>query len=153
MSLTDTMRLTTLSVAQKSIGYHFQDPALLAQALTNRSYPNSQSNERLEFLGDKILNAVVAAHVYRLLPSADEGALVAAHAKLVCNANLRVISCRLNLHNYTLYGRSAKCFTREALLKSYADTLEAVIGAIYLDAGIEQASRFIMKHICGSKSA
>ena len=118
------------------IGHAFADPALLAQALTHRSAAPVH-NERLEFLGDGVVNLVAAEALFQRWPKADEGVLTRARAELVREASLAAIARRLELgERLTLGPGELKSggFRRDSIL---ADALEAVVAAIYLDAGYE----------------
>jgi ribonuclease-3 len=121
---------------QRRLGYRFRDPALLAQALTHRS-ATADHNERLEFLGDGLINFVVAEALYRARPQAEEGDLSRLRASLVCEESLARLAAGLELGDVlTLGGGALKSggFRRAPIL---ADTLEAVLGAVYLDGGFD----------------
>jgi ribonuclease-3 len=116
------------------IGHAFQDPGLLQQALTHRS-AGTPNNERLEFLGDSIVNMMVAQALYLRWPKADEGALTRARAELVREGALAVIARTLELGERLILGpgeMKSGGHRRDSIL---ADALEAVVAAIYLDAG------------------
>ena len=116
------------------IGHAFADPALLAQALTHRS-AGTPHNERLEFLGDGVVNLIAAEALFLRWPRADEGVLTRARAELVREASLATIARHLALgERLTLGPGELKSggFRRDSIL---ADALEAVVAAIYLDAG------------------
>jgi len=122
--------------------YTFRDPALLARALTHRSKAPDH-NERLEFLGDSVLNLVVSTELYNRFPELDEGELTRLRATLVRKPTLAAHARVLDLGQYIeLGGGELKSggYDRDSIL---ADTLEAVLGAIYQDGGLEQASRVI----------
>jgi ribonuclease-3 len=125
------------------IGHPFADPALLAQALTHRS-AGSPHNERLEFLGDGVVNLIAAEALYARWPGADEGVLTRARAELVREAALAVIARGLELgERLTLGPGELKSggFRRDSIL---ADALEAVVAAIYLDAGYEACRAVVL---------
>jgi len=118
------------------IGHAFSDPALLKQALTHRS-AGAPHNERLEFLGDSIVNMMAAEALYRRWPKADEGAMTRARAELVREGALAVIGRTLELGERLTLGpgeMKSGGHRRDSIL---ADAVEAVVGAIYLDAGFE----------------
>ena len=118
------------------IGHAFADPALLAQALTHRS-AGAPHNERLEFLGDGVVNLLVAEALYLRWPKADEGALTRARAELVREAALAAIGRQLELGERLTLGpgeMKSGGHRRDSIL---ADAVEAVVAAIYLDAGFE----------------
>ncbi|MEI2454648.1 ribonuclease III [Lysobacter firmicutimachus] len=118
------------------IGHRFADPALLQQALTHRS-AGAPHNERLEFLGDALVNLIVAEALYQRWPQADEGALTRARAELVRESALAPIARALELGARLTLGpgeMKSGGHRRDSIL---ADALEAVVAAIYLDAGFE----------------
>lgn len=127
---------------QKRLGHQFNDVALLQQALTHRSHSVSH-NERLEFLGDSILNCVVASILFDTFESIDEGDLSRVRANLVKQQSLFEIAQKMELSQFLRLGEGelkSGGFRRPSIL---ADTLEALFGAIYLDAGFEAARRVI----------
>jgi ribonuclease-3 len=127
-----------LSLLQSRLGYTFQDAGLLQQALTHRSH-SSLHNERLEFLGDSILNCVVASVLYERFASIDEGDLSRLRANLVKQQSLYEIAQKLELSQFLRLGEGelkSGGFRRPSIL---ADTLEALLGAIFLDAGFNAA--------------
>jgi ribonuclease-3 len=127
---------------EKALGYQFSQPELLRQALTHRSH-SSPHNERLEFLGDSVLSCVVATLLYRQFGKLKEGELSRLRASLVRQESLADIALELALGDYLLLGEGelkSGGFRRPSIL---ADTLEAVFGAIYLEAGFETAQRII----------
>jgi ribonuclease-3 len=118
------------------IRHPFSDPALLQRALTHRS-AGSHNNERLEFLGDALVNLIVAEALYQRWPRADEGDLTRTRAALVCEATLAGLARELQLGDRLELGPGelkSGGFRRDSIL---ADAFEAVIAAIYLDAGFE----------------
>jgi ribonuclease III len=120
----------------KILGHHFQDPKLLRAAITHRS-SGGEHNERLEFLGDSILNFVIAAELYARFPTAREGDLTRLRSGLVRGLTLAEIARELKLGEYLSLGvgeRRTGGFQRDSIL---ADALEALIGALYLDANLE----------------
>ncbi|TWH03966.1 ribonuclease III family protein [Pseudoxanthomonas taiwanensis] len=125
------------------IGHAFADPSLLQQALTHRS-AGSPHNERLEFLGDAVVNLIAAEALYQRWPKADEGVLTRARAELVREASLAVIARQLELgERLTLGPGELKSggFRRDSIL---ADAVEAVVAAIYLDAGYEACRAVVL---------
>ena len=118
------------------IGHPFRDPGLLRQALTHRS-AGAPHNERLEFLGDSIVNLLVAEALFARWPKADEGALTRARASLVCESALAAMARALELGERLTLGpgeMKSGGHRRDSIL---ADAFEAVVAAIYLDAGFE----------------
>jgi len=127
---------------EKSLGYHFSQPELLRQALTHRSH-SSPHNERLEFLGDSVLNFTVAALLFQRFPSLREGELSRMRANLVRQESLAEIAIDLRLGDCLLLGEGelkSAGFRRPSIL---ADALEAIFGAIYIDAGFDAAQKTI----------
>lgn len=125
------------------LGRDFFRPDLLQQALTHRSF-GSPNNERLEFLGDSILNCVIAARLYLLYPRLPEGDLSRMRAALVKEQTLAEIAGRLKLGDYLMLGEGelkSGGFRRPSIL---ADALEAIIGAAYLDDGFATAEKVIL---------
>ena len=117
-------------------GHRFTDPALLAQALTHRS-AGSPHNERLEFLGDSLVNQFIAETLYRHWPKADEGALTRARAELVRESALAAIAKTLAIGDQLVLGpgeMKSGGRHRDSIL---ADTVEALVAAIYLDSGFD----------------
>jgi ribonuclease III len=131
----------TIHALQDHIHYKFGQVKLLVQALTHSSYANERtrmgSNERLEFLGDAVLDLYVSLELYASFPEADEGQLTRLRAKLVSEPTLAGIARELGLNEYLLLGRGEETQggrERDSLL---ADALEALIAAVYLDGGFE----------------
>lgn len=123
---------------QKNLGYRFDDREYLFQALTHRS-ANAKNNERLEFLGDSILNFAIGKALFEKFPKADEGELSRMRATLVKEHTLAVLARRFHLGEYMKLGAGelkSGGYRRESIL---SDCVEAIIAAIYLDAGMEKA--------------
>jgi len=127
---------------QSTLSYRFNDSALLAQALTHRSAPGS-SNERLEFLGDAVLDVVVSDVLFRSFPHADEGDLSRLRAHLVKDSSLAELARSSGLGDYLALGSGEKKSGGHRRQSILADALEALFGAVYLDAGFEAATRVI----------
>ena len=131
-------------VLRAKLGYLFDDPALLRQALTHRSH-SAPHNERLEFLGDGVLNCVIASILYERFPRLPEGHLSRLRANLVNQETLSRLATELDLgHELRLGEGELKSggFRRPSIL---ADALEAVMGAIFLDGGFERAAQAIRR--------
>ena len=125
------------------IGHPFRDPGLLAQALTHRS-AGAPHNERLEFLGDSLVNLIIAEALYQRWPQVDEGALTRARAELVRESGLAPIARELDLGARLTLGpgeMKSGGHRRESIL---ADALEALVAAIYLDAGFEACRAVVL---------
>lgn len=132
------------SLLQTRLGYQFQKPELLMQALTHRSH-GKRNNERLEFLGDSVLNCVVAEILFEKFGDLDEGDLSRVRANLVKQQALYEIAQGLSLSDYLRLGEGelkSGGFRRPSIL---ADTLEAIVAAIFLEAGFEQARKVLRK--------
>ena len=142
-------RMTTL---EEKLGYTFQNPALLENALTHSSCANEsrgklQSNERLEFLGDSILGMVVADHLYRNHPDLPEGELTRTRAALVCEESLVEVAAELRLGEYLRLGKGEEAGGGRHRPSIQADAVEAVLAAVYLDGGIGSARKIIQRYI------
>ncbi|CAA0088020.1 Ribonuclease 3 [Halioglobus japonicus] len=128
---------------QKALGYEFDDLELLQLALTHRS-AGSQNNERLEFLGDSILNHIVAESLYSRFPAASEGEMSRMRASVVKGETLAEVALELKLGGYLVLGtgeRKSGGHRRNSIL---ADALEAITGAILLDSDVEQCRRTVL---------
>lgn len=128
------------------IPYTFKDPELLALALSHRSV-GRLNNERLEFLGDSILNFVVSARLFDIKTDNNEGGLSRLRARVVRGDTLAKLAAQLNLGDYVKLGEGESKsggYKRNSIL---ADVLEAVFGAIYLDGGFEPCER-VIRHVC-----
>lgn len=132
-----------LSCLERKLGYHFKDQDLMILALTHRSFAG-RNNERLEFLGDAILNFVAGEALFERFPQAREGQLSRLRARLVKGETLAVLARGFELGEYLRLGSGelkSGGFRRESIL---ADALEALIGAIYLDAGMDAARERVL---------
>ena len=132
----------TSEALEHAIGYRFARRELLAQALTHRSH-STPHNERLEFLGDSVLNCCMAALLYRSFPALREGELSRLRASLVKQDALAEVAMNLNLGGYVRFGEGELKSGGERRPSTLADTLEAVFGAVYLDAGFDAAAKVI----------
>src|SRR5712691_891547 len=124
------------------LGYAFAKPELLRQALTHRSY-GVPHNERMEYLGDSILNCIIAHALFQRFPNLSEGELSRLRANLVNQQTLFELAQRLNLGEHVLLGEGelkSNGFRRPSIL---ADALEAVIAAVFLDGGFERTEQAI----------
>ena len=127
----------------KRLGYQFLQPQLLQRALTHRSY-SAAHNERLEFLGDSVLNCIIAKYLYDTYPDLPEGDLSRLRSNLVNQQTLAVLAQQLNLGEQLLLGegeRKSAGFRRPSIL---ADGLEAIFGAVLLDAGFCAAEKVVL---------
>ena len=135
---------------EESIGYTFQDKNLLKKALTHTSYAYEnkvESNEKLEFLGDSILEFISSKYLYKNYPKLREGEMTKVRATVVCEKSLYKIAQMHNFSDFLYLGRSEKKTGGEKRPAILADSVEAVIAAIYLDGGIEEAEKFIIDNL------
>lgn len=136
---------------EHSIGVTFRDKALLRQAFTHRSYLNEHRelrlahNERLEFLGDAVLELIVTHALYQMYPKEDEGQLTAYRSALVNTITLSETSAELGVDEFLLLSRGEAKDTGRARQYIHANTYEAIVGAIYLDQGYDAAREFVTK--------
>jgi ribonuclease-3 len=133
------------------IDYPFKDRKLLALAFTHRSFCNEnketdQHNERLEFLGDSILNLLIAEYLYRYLPKTPEGDLSYLRSRLVEATSCVTYIQKLELGDYILMGKGERMNDGRGRETILADLFEALIGAIYLDSGLQATKRFLFKN-------
>jgi ribonuclease-3 len=138
-----------LEEVQHRLGYRFQRPALLLQALTHTSYLNESGqvgeadNERMEFLGDAVLNLVTSEYLLTAFPDAAEGELSKLRARLVSEETLAGVARRLRLGEALRLGKGETLTQGSHKPSILADALEAVLAGIYLDGGFQAAARFI----------
>lgn len=136
-----------------NINYSFKNEKLLLTALTHSSYANENKNEhieyneRLEFLGDAVLGFVVGGYLYKHFPNISEGELSKLRASVVCEAMLSEKSRALNIGDNMRFGHGEEMSGGRQRVSILADAFEAVIGAIYLDGGIEAATAFILEQL------
>lgn len=133
---------------EKIIGYEFRNPSYLDEALTHSSYVNgrSNSNERLEFLGDSVLSVVVSKYLFESL-DVPEGKLTKIRSRLVCEDSLYEFAKRIDLGSNMKLGKGEENTGGRDRRSILADAFEALIASIYLDGGLECAREFIMKFI------
>ena len=144
---------------ENSIGYSFRDPGLLPAALTHSSYANEmkgkipgiKSNERLEFLGDAILEEIVTRYLYATYPDAGEGDLTRLRKSIVCEETLASAARSIELGEYLFLGHGEEMQGSRALDSILADALEALVAAVRLDGGIEQAENLIKRTVLSQK--
>ena len=146
-------RKEALKELQEKIGYQFRDETLLKQALTHSSFANEQkinklgNYERLEFLGDAVLELVTSEFLFNENKDMPEGQLTRLRASMVCEPALAYCARDIQLNTYILLGKGEEATggrTRDSII---SDVMEAVIGAIFLDGGIENAQRFIYRFV------
>ncbi|MCI5872815.1 MAG: ribonuclease III [Roseburia sp.] len=145
--------MSNLTELEEVIGYEFKQKGLLRQALTHSSFANEKhmkklsDNERLEFLGDAVLEVVSSEFLFQHYPKLPEGDLTKLRASIVCEPTLAMCTREIKLGKYLYLGKGENQTggrTRKSIL---SDALEAVIGAIYLDGGFEPAQAFIHRFI------
>lgn len=138
-----------LTRLEQRIGYLFQDKTLFRKALTHSSYVNEhrmdklQCNERLEFLGDAVLEIVSSEYLYGKYPEKPEGELTKIRASIVCEPTLAFCADEIQLGSYLLLGRGEDSTGGRQRHSVVSDAMEALIGAIYLDGGFANAKEFI----------
>lgn len=133
-------------------GYHFKDIELLSKALTHSSYLSQRSkrgvlnNERLEFLGDAFFDAIISEELYKRLEDVEEGTLTKIRSKIVCEQSLASLGMKLGIGKYINMGKGEEKNGGRHRESIIADAVEAVIGAIFLDGGYEEAKKFVLNH-------
>lgn len=138
---------------EKKSGYHFQNPHLLKQAMTHSSYANEHKakgyhdNERLEFLGDAVLEVVSSEFLFRHYPALPEGDLTKLRASIVCEPTLALCARELDLGDFLLLGKGEEHTGGRKRDSIVSDAMEALIGAIYLDGGFASAKEYIHRFI------
>ncbi len=142
-----------LEKLEQKIEYHFQDQTLLQTAVTHTSYANEHRregcahNERLEFLGDAVLEVISSEYLFHKYPKKQEGELSKTRASMVCEPSLAKCARDLELPDFLRLGKGEEQMGGRTKDSITSDATEAVIGAIYLDGGFEKAKEFVMKHI------
>ncbi|MBI3970020.1 MAG: ribonuclease III [Chloroflexi bacterium] len=140
-----------LRLLEEALGHQFRDRSILVQALTHRSFVHEHpeggkhTNERLEFLGDAIFHFVVADEVFNAYPDAPEGTLTALRASLVCTPGLAAIAEDLGLARFVRVSRGEATIDGRGRQSILADALEAVVAAVYRDAGLEAARDLVRR--------
>lgn len=138
---------------EEKIGQQFKDKLLLKQAFVHRSYLNEHRelkidhNERLEFLGDAVLELIVTDFLYRKYPDRPEGELTSYRSALVNSTTLADIGSKIGVNDFLLLSHGEAKDTGRARQYILANTVEAIIGSIYLDGGYEAAQKFVASHI------
>ena len=128
---------------EKIIKYNFKKSSLLEKALTHKSFDNNINNEKLEFLGDRVLGLVISEKLLNKFPDEKEGIIDKKFANLVNKKTCLLIAKKINLKKFILLGSSHKKLERSAD-KISSDCLEAIVGAIYLDGGLKSVEKFIL---------
>ena len=137
------MMVEKIKDLEKIIKYSFKQDNLLIRALTHKSFNNINNNEKLEFLGDRVLGLIISQKLLEKFPEEREGIIDKKFANLVNKKTCVSIATKLNLKNFLLLGASHKNLERSSD-KIVSDCLEAIAGAIYIDGGLKAAQKFIL---------
>lgn len=149
----NTERRKQLQEFTEILGVKFESFFILNIALTHSSYAHqynlkyNEHNERLEFLGDSVLSLIVSEHLYKKYKNKQEGKLSRIRAGVVCESSLADIARKLMINKYIMIGKGEELSGRREKESLLADACEAVIAAIYLDKGLEEARDFVIKHL------
>ena len=138
------------TIIEKNIGYIFKNKKILEQAFTHTSYANInnvQSNEKLEFFGDSILEYITSEYIYNNYQNLKEGEMTKVRATVVCEDSLYEIALKHNFSDFLILGRSEQHTERTKLKAILADSVEATIAAMCIDGGIEIARKFIIENL------
>lgn len=148
----DKRRVLALTELSKKLGITFTNINLLHQALIHTSYANEYKNspfgdnERLEFLGDAILDMIISEYLFRRFPQLPEGELTKARAASVCEQTLAHQAIQMGLGEHLLLGKGEISSGGRERVSILADSFEAVIGAVYLDAGFDAVTAYVLRH-------
>jgi ribonuclease-3 len=151
----ETLPTASLCDLENLLGYHFQNQALLLQALTHRSFVNEhegayfRNNESLEFLGDSVLGFIISSRIFQHYPELTEGELSKIKAYLVSAANLVRLAESIHLGGFIRLSRGEEKTGGRTKRAIMVDAFEAIIGALYLDGGVESASDFVWRQLGG----
>ena len=149
-SINDVIR-ESIRAFEEKIGYEFKDKTYIQTALTHSSFANEHKefnyNERLEFLGDSVLGLVVSDYLFRARNDLPEGKLTRLRANVVCEESLSAVARKINLGDHLFLGKGEKASCGSDRDSILADATEAVIAAIYLDGGFDQAKDFILSNL------
>lgn len=136
---------------EEKIGYEFKNKSYLKTAITHSSYAHEISskdyNEKIEFLGDAVLELVSSEYIYKTYPMLSEGEMTKARAYAVCEESLAEVANRYGFSDFLLVGKCETKIDGKYRTSILADSVEAVIGAIFLDSGIEPVKKFILPNI------
>ncbi len=140
------------STFESQLGHSFHDPSLLQLALTHASFGHEKNqrlphNERLEFLGDAVLQIIISEHLYQRFPNVPEGHLTKVRAHLVSRNSLVALARHLQLGTQLVLGPSEETQGGRERASNLANAFEAILGALYLDGGLDAARRFLLKEI------
>ena len=135
--------IKSLKELEDKINYNFKDKTVLHRALTHKSFNNQENNEKLEFLGDRVLGLIICRILLEKYPDEKEGIIDKKFANLVNKKTCVSIATKMNLKKYLYLGSSHKNLER-SVDKIVSDSLEAIVGSIYLDGGIKSSEKFIL---------
>ena len=135
--------LDKITDLEKIIKYTFKNNSLLLKSLKHKSFDNDNNNEKLEFLGDRVLGLIISQKLLEKFPNEKEGTIDKKFTNLVNKKTCLLIAKKLNLKKFIFVGASHRNLERSAD-KIISDCLEAIVGAIYLDGGLKQAQKFIL---------
>lgn len=138
-----------LDKMQQILHYHYHNSMLLEEALTHSSYANEhrshevKDNERLEFLGDAILDLIISDYLFKKYPEMPEGDLSKIRASIVCEGSLAKMAAKMQLGQYIMLGKGEELTGGRDRASISADAFEAITGSLFLDGGFDQAKKFI----------
>lgn len=144
---------SNISLIEDKINYAFKNREIIYTAITHSSYANERKakklkyNERLEFLGDAVLELVISEYLFKMYPNLPEGELTVTRAKIVCESSLAKCANDIELGKYLLLGRGEELSGGRNKFSILSDAYEALIGGLYLDGGLELAKGFILKYM------
>ena len=149
--------MVDLSGCMEKLGYRFRDESLLVRALTHSSLAVEQhrmgeDNERLEYLGDAVLEHLVSRHLYDTHPEMREGAMTRLRSSLVCEGALSAAAKRLGLGEYVLLSRGEEQCGGRDKDSILSDAFEAVLAAVYLDGGLEEAQKLVQEYVLSAET-
>src|ERR1700751_1544441 len=135
---------------EQRIGYKFRNSLLLAEALTHPSLGHETQrhhfdNQRLEFLGDAVLQLIFTEHLFRLFPEFSEGQLTKLRSRLVSREGLRVHAVSIGIGNYLMMGKGEESSGGRLRASTLADSFEALVGAMYLDSNLARVRQFVLE--------
>ena len=147
----DIVLESKIKLLENTLGYCYRDKNFLTLAITHSSFANElksnklSSNERIEFLGDAVLNIAISEYIYINYKHLSEGEMTKARASIVCEGSLANCANAMNLSEYLLLGKGEEVSGGRTRVSILSDAFEAIIGSIYLDGGFETAKKFIYK--------
>ncbi|MEO1927737.1 MAG: ribonuclease III [Nautiliaceae bacterium] len=134
-----------ISKLEKSLGYQFKNEKLITEALTHRSYKKEFNNERLEFLGDAVMDLIVGEYLFKLFPKAEEGILSKLRAALVNEDSFTKLAKRINLGEFLFLSPAEENNNGREKPSILSSAFEAIMGAIYLESGFEKAKEVALR--------